>query len=382
MKYKLNQILTKYSEKNTNNYEPVAVGRYGIRKRSDIYKKELSNDYLKNKVIFQNFLIIGMGSVQIDVGVLKENLYYSVSPAYHTFKINTSIVLSEYLELLFLAKNSYYTKLYMIASARQGKKVDVEGLLNEIVEIPNLIKQLEIIDKINKINKLARNYENQLQLLNEIIKSRFVEMFGTRNQHKYDLKKLVELTIDSKNGLVRGPFGGSLKKEDFVDAGYLVYEQRHAIHNDFEYEKYYITHEKYNKMIRFTVFPGDLIMSCSGVTLGRIAEVPLNAKKGIINQALLKISLNHSIINNQFFIHQFRSKEIQGILFDSSRGSGIPNLPAMTEIRQIEFICPPIELQNEFASLVQQVDKLKFIVEEQLKLMNELLNKKMDEYFN
>ena len=382
MKYKLNQILTKYSEKNTNNYEPVAVGRYGIRKRSDIYKKELSNDYLKNKVIFQNVLIIGMGSVQIDVGVLKENLYYSVSPAYHTFKINTSIVLSEYLELLFLAKNSYYTKLYMIPSARQGKKVDVEGLLNEIVEIPNLIKQQEIIDKINKINKLTRNYENQLQLLDEIIKSRFVEMFGTRNQHKYDLKKLVELTIDSKNGLVRGPFGGSLKKEDFVDAGYLVYEQRHAIHNDFEYEKYYITHEKYNKMIRFTVFPGDLIMSCSGVTLGRIAEVPLNAKKGIINQALLKISLNHSIINNQFFIHQFRSKEIQGILFDSSRGSGIPNLPAMTEIRQIEFICPPIELQNEFASLVQQVDKLKFIVEEQLKLMNELLNKKMDEYFS
>ena len=57
MKYKLNQILTKYSEKNTNNYEPVAVGRYGIRKRSDIYKKELSNDYLKNKVIFQNVLI-------------------------------------------------------------------------------------------------------------------------------------------------------------------------------------------------------------------------------------------------------------------------------------------------------------------------------------
>jgi len=63
-------------------------------------------------------------------------------------------------------------------------------------------------------------------------------------------------------------------------------------------------------MIGFKVLPGDLIISCSGVTLGRIAEVPQGAKAGIINQALLKLTLDQSIMMNTFFINQFRSAEI------------------------------------------------------------------------
>ena len=140
-------------------------------------------------------------------------------------------------------------------------------------------------------------------------------MFGDVIQSKYELKTLQQLVNKRKDSIKRGPFGGSLKKDDFVNDGYLVYEQRHAIHNDFKYEKYYINKEKYNEMIGFKVEPGDLIISCSGVTLGRIAEIPNNAKKGIINQALLKISLDKKIMNNKFFIQQFRSKVIQEKLF-------------------------------------------------------------------
>ena len=63
MKYLLNQILSEYSEKNSENkYEPAAVGKYGVRKRSDIYKKELAKDYSKNKLIYKDTLTSGLGS--------------------------------------------------------------------------------------------------------------------------------------------------------------------------------------------------------------------------------------------------------------------------------------------------------------------------------
>ena len=115
-----------------------------------------------------------MGSTQIDFGVLTENEIYSVSPAYHTFKINTSIINSKYFEYLLQAKNKRYTQKYMIASARQGKTVNLKDLMKESIEIPSFDEQELIIERIALIGKLMKNGENELNLLNELIKSRFV----------------------------------------------------------------------------------------------------------------------------------------------------------------------------------------------------------------
>jgi restriction endonuclease S subunit len=87
----------------------------------------------------------------------------------------------------------------------------------------------------------------------------------------------------------RGPFGGSLKKEIFVRSGYKVYEQKHAIQNNFEIGEYYISPDKYEEMKDFALNSGDLIISCSG-TMGKIAIVPNQFAPRIINQALLKLT--------------------------------------------------------------------------------------------
>ena len=73
-------------------------------------------------------------------------------------------------------------------------------------------------------------------------------------------------------GLVRGPFGGSLKKEYFVQAGYKVYEQRNAIYKEIRVGNYYIDKKKYDELIRFSVKHGDFIVSCSG-TIGKIYQI-------------------------------------------------------------------------------------------------------------
>ena len=131
----------------------------------------------------------------------------------------------------------------------------------------------------------------------------------------------------------------------------------------------------------FKVSPGDLIISCSGVTLGRIAEIPVYAKAGIINQALLKVSLDQSIMLNTFFVHQFRSERIQDILFGFCRGSGIPNFPSMSEVKSVKFICPPIALQEQFAAFVEQTDKSKLAIQQSLEKLETLKKALMQQYF-
>ena len=242
-------------------------------------------------------------------------------------------------------------------------------------------KQKRIVNQMSKLKGIIDKRKDELAKMDELIKARFVEMFGSVYDNEFEKKTIPEFVLNDKNAIKRGPFGGALKKEDFVKSGYLVYEQRHAIHEDFEYEKYYISSEKYEEMIGFKVLPKDLIISCSGVTLGRIAEIPEGAKEGIINQALLKLSLDQSKMMNKFFIQQFRGEEIQDILFGFSRGSGIPNMPSMNEVKAVKFICPPIELQNQFCRFVEQVDKSKSVVQRSLDETQLLIDSLMQEYF-
>ena len=139
----LGSFLEEYSEKNVaNNLQSVAVGKYGIRKREEIYSKELSADYSKNKVIRKNTLIIGMGSTQIDIGILTTDDCYCVSPVYTTYRIKgiNSFYLQEYL----IELNPLLSVRYMITSARQGKAVNKEDLMKHLMTIHSESEQKEI----------------------------------------------------------------------------------------------------------------------------------------------------------------------------------------------------------------------------------------------
>lgn len=311
-----------------------------------------------------------------EVGILKIDACTNQAIAGLSLKENSNI-LKEYLYYYLKSKKKDVNNL---GRGVAQNNINLSLLRKFKIPVMPLHQQKKIIEVLDIVSSTINNYERELILLDELVKARFVEMFGTIYDKKFDMKKLPDIVSSDKNSIKRGPFGGALKKEDFLEDGYMVYEQRHAIHEDFEYAKYYVSPEKYESMIGFKVVPGDLIISCSG-TLGRIAEVPMGAKEGIINQALLKISLNKDIMNNQFFIYQFRCKEIQDMLFGISRGSGIANMPSMNEVKAFKFICPPLELQNQFASFVQEIDKSRSRIQKSLEASQELFDSLMQEYF-
>ncbi len=355
----------------------------GLMFQNDRFKKQIASKDQSNYQVVKRHQLVE--SFPIDEGVLAVQELTDegiVSPAYKIWDVNAEKVIPLYLEFALRAPRSieYYKSKLRGTTARRRSITDAEFCAMRI-NCPDLKEQERVIGLVKKTKSIIAKRQQELICLDQLIKARFVELFGSIHDSRFEEKTLPEIVIDDKNAIKRGPFGGALKKEDFVDSGYLVYEQRHAIHEDFEYAKYYVTKEKYENMIGFKVVPRDLIISCSGVTLGRIAEIPRNAKEGIINQALLKLSLNQEIMMNPFFIQQFRSEEIQDVLFGFSRGSGIPNMPSMSEIKAVKFICPPIELQKEYCDFLNQVDKSKVAVQKALNEAQLLFDSLMQKYF-
>jgi type I restriction enzyme, S subunit len=252
--------------------------------------------------------------------------------------------------------------------------LQLDKYLEEKIEIPSLSDQLHIANLLTKAENLISQRKESIRLLDEFLKSTFLEMFGdpVNNEKSWKTRTIEQLIKKEKYALKRGPFGGALKKEIFVASGYLVYEQFHALNNDFTFGRYFIDEAKFNELKGFEVKPGDIIISCSGVYLGKLAIVPHDAKKGIINQALLKISLDNKIIRNDFFVHVFSNKNFKRKFYGNIIGTGIPNFPSMDEFKKFNFIYPPIELQTQFAQIVEKTEALKTQYQQSLQELENL----------
>ena len=171
----------------------------------------------------------------------------------------------------------------------------------------------------------------------------------------WEVATLVEVATDG--GLVRGPFGGALTKNIFVKSGYKVYEQRNAIYGTTEKGDYYIDASKFKELNRFRVQPGDFIVSCSG-TIGSIYRIPIDAPSGVINQALLKITLNEKIINSDFFLAIFRWEPFQENITENAHGGAMQNLVGMDVFKKTALPLPPKAEQEAIAEALSDADTL------------------------
>ena len=212
--------------------------------------------------------------------------------------------------------------------------------------------------------------------LDILVKSKFIEMFGdpVLNPKGWEKKKLGEVC----SSIVRGPFGSALKKEYFVPYSlgvYKVYEQKNAIKQDCNIGSYYISEEKFLTLKRFECKAGDIIMSCSG-TVGKMYTLPEDAHKGIINQALMKMTLNGIVIDKIFKI--YFGLAVENLVLN---GSGIKNISSVSYLKNIEIQAPPLDLQNQFAEFVEQVEKSKEKIKSSLNQLETLYSALMQEYF-
>lgn len=217
------------------------------------------------------------------------------------------------------------------------------------IPLPSLSEQQQIVDFLDaefaKIDELKNQAEQSLQNAKDLFQAALKEMLTPKEGWK-------EYKFGDICKFIRGPFGGSLKKECFKDEGYPVYEQQNAIYNKFSF-RYFINEEKYKSMVRFTVNPGDLIMSCSG-TIGKVAIVPSDAPIGIINQALLKLTPT-KLVFNEFLKYLMESSYFNEIIDKYSDGAAIKNIASVETLKSIVLTLPDYAIQK---NIVNTLDEL------------------------
>ena len=144
----------------------------------------------------------------------------------------------------------------------------------------------------------------------------------------------------------KGPFGSSLTKSMFVaksNQSIKVYEQKNAIQKDFRLGDYYISKEKFEAMQSFIVKPNDIIVSCAG-TIGETYLLPLDAPVGIINQALMRVTLFDLSMAEywQMYFAYMLLNEAQM----KGAGSAIKNIPPFEYLKAVLVPVPPLSEQT------------------------------------
>ncbi len=251
-----------------------------------------------------------------------------------------------------------------------------EKFLNYRIALPSLVEQMNVIEQLDIVYSLLSKKKSQISMMDELVKSRFVEMFGDPETNPYGWRKTT--VGDVCSSVVRGPFGSALKKEFFVEPNgstYKVYEQKHAIQKSATIGTYYISAEKFGELRRFECRPGDILMSCSG-TMGELFQLPSGCERGVINQALCKFTLSDCILPIVFLTYM---RQTIGNL--ETKGSGIQNIAAISYVKAMPINLPPMEVQRRFAAFVSEVDKSKLAVKQSLEKLETLKKSLMQQYF-
>ena len=235
--------------------------------------------------------------------------------------------------------------------------------LNKLeLDVPKLSEQDRIADTLNRLEKVIEARQEELDKLDDLIKARFVEMFGDpiQNPKGWDMPLIEEVVANEKNALKAGPFGSALKKEYYVTSGYKIYGQEQVISGDCTFGDYYIDEERYKSLENCAVQAGDVLISLVG-TYGKLLIMPEVFEPGIINPRLMKITFDKEKINPCYFKFFFQSESLKRALSENTHG-GTMDILNLGIVRKIAMPLPPLKLQNEFANFVKQVDKSKVAV--------------------
>lgn len=311
-----------------------------------------------------------------EVGILKIDACTNQAIAGLSLKENSNI-LKEYLYYYLKSKKKDVNNL---GRGVAQNNINLSLLRKFKIPVMPLHQQKKIIEVLDIVSSTINNYERELILLDELVKARFVEMFGDPNiEFKYSSVKFNDLVVR----MTKGPFGSDMKKDLFVPKGedtYKVYIQINAIQKNQSLGEYYISKEYFDRKVsRFELFPNDYIITCDG-TLGKYLKLDENMEKGVISPSLLRLTLQNDKINDKYF-ENIWDFYMLGLMKKEARNACLVHLPSAKKIGEISIPVPPLELQNQFASFVEEIDKSRSRIQKSLEASQELFDSLMQEYF-
>ena len=247
--------------------------------------------------------------------------------------------------------------------------------------LPEIQQQKHIASILDKIEELITLRKQQLSKLDELVKARFVELFGdlASPDCKWNSEKLVDACANPDD-IKCGPFGTQLSKDEYVNEGVAVWEIPQINSLFSTAPTHYLTEEKARQLEAYSIKPGDIAMSRKG-NVGKCAVFPSNFESGVIHSDVLRIRVDSDRVLPLFMMHQLHfSGAVQHQIELVSSGAIMAGIN-VTKLKQIFVHIPPMELQNKFVSFVEQTDKSKLAVQKSLEQLETLKKALMQQYF-
>ena len=358
---KFSEILTIVNGKNQKKVEN-DNGKYPIYGSGGIMG--YADDYLCEA----NTVIIGRkGSINKPIFV--EEPFWNVDTAFG-LSANRNVLLPKY--LFYFCVNYDFEKLnttVTIPSLTKANLLDIELELPPIEEQKIKVSILSLIDNLISLRK------QQLAKLDEMVKSRFIELFGDPLSNYMgwpatDMKAICKKITDGEHGSVARVASGNvflnakhIKKDGTIDWQTVTYT----------------SDEVHNKIYaRCNPEPGDILLTTTG-TIGNVAIVP-DVAPFSMDRGVTLLKLNGEKVNNTFIAALLRFEGIKAVMNANVHASAIGHL-FLNHVMKIPVIVPPIELQEQFAAFVEQTDKSKLAIQQSLDKLETLKKALMQKYF-
>ena len=270
------------------------------------------------------------------------------------------IVDPKYVYYWLKSKTDYLNALGRGATFKEISKSIVEEIE---IPIPKLEVQKKLVQAMDKCKDLIDKRKEQIQACDELIKSQFIEMFGDPRTNPYNWEESSIGDCYYVKGGKRIPKGMGYSDEVTAHPYLRATDMKNAtiLDNDIKY----ISDEVYDKIKNYTVSDGDIYLTNVGVNLGMAGVIPKKYDGANLTENAVKLVPKQDKLTGMFISYYINSPGIQEYVNERKMSVGVPKL-AIFRIESMPVIIPPLELQNEFAKFVQQVDKLKFEMEKSL----------------
>ena len=242
------------------------------------------------------------------------------------------------------------------------KHITKKDFDNTVIPFPTIVEQERISNTLNKLHTIIDSKKFQLEKLDNLIKARFVEMFGGID--RYISIKDSGLFIADGNYSSKYP-----RSSEFTSFGVPFIRANNIKDNTVvDDDMYFISPEKHDELKKGHLLHGDILVTTRG-NIGQLGIVPQKHNNSNINAQIVLLRCRDTKYLPEYLLFALQTVDVKKQFIRQQTGTALKQLP-VKHLEKISFIDAPVELQNQFATFVTQVDKSKFALSNELAMGN------------
>ena len=306
---------------------------------------------------------VGRGCIIPDIG---ERMITAVDCT--ICRVNEKLIDRKYF-CYFLESNTYKTQLEQHVTGTTRKRISRKNLSSVEIDIPEQAKQKEIVYKLDRLKKIIQNYNRESDLLDELVRARFVEMFGDLESNSMNWEKSL---LANKLNVIGGY---AFRSSEFNECEGIPVLRIGNINSGYFKPVNMVYWKENPRLSKYEVYPGDLVMSLTGTVgkddYGNVCILGNEYGMYYLNQRNAKLEIVNGL--NKYYLTQLlKFSYIKDKLTGINRGVRQANI-SNKDILDLVVPVPPLELQNQFASFVEEIDKSRLLSNHSLFLIKSII---------